>query len=61
MSETIWITTSITLDPETKKRLDQLAVSDERSVSFIVRRLVNAEWDRKTTERENPQTPCSAE
>jgi hypothetical protein len=43
--ETVWVNASV--DPETRSRAEKMASADERSISALVRVLINREWDRR--------------
>lgn len=54
MSENEYISTSITLDLETMRRLREMANQTDRSVSAMVRVCVNSEWDRRSPQSPSP-------
>lgn len=48
MEKTTWL--QIRSDPDTKEKIDQLAVEDMRSVSQMIRWLIQQEWLRRHPE-----------
>ncbi len=44
---TVWVSTN--MDIETKRRLEKMSAAEDRSMAWIIRSLINAEWEKRNT------------
>jgi len=59
--ETFSTPVQVRMDPETKRRVEDLAKVTERDVSKMIRHLINQAWEQKFGINQNAPTPPIAE